>query len=42
MTAVDEILSDRCDFAQLIKIYASPREGEQRYSAGEVVEAAQL
>jgi hypothetical protein len=32
-------LSDRCDFAQLIKIYASPREGEQRYSPGEVVEA---
>lgn len=27
--AVDLNLSDRCDFAQLIKIYASPREGEQ-------------
>lgn len=38
-TAVDEILSDRCDFAQLIKIYASPREGEVRYSPAEVVEA---
>ncbi len=37
--AVDLNLSDRCDFAQLIKIYASPREGEQRYSPGEVVEA---
>ncbi len=37
--AVDELLSDRCDFAQLIKIYASPREGDQRYSPGEVVEA---
>lgn len=36
--AVDLNLSDRCDFAQLIKIYASPREGEQRYSPGEVVE----
>jgi hypothetical protein len=37
--AVDLNLSDRCDFAQLIKIYTSPREGEQRYSPGEVVEA---
>ncbi len=37
--AVDLNLSDRCDFAQLIKIYASPREGAQRYSPGEVVEA---
>lgn len=39
ITAVDMNLSDRCDYAQLIKIYASPREGEQRYSPGEVVEA---
>ncbi len=37
--AVDLNLSDRCDFAQLIKVYAAPREGEQRYSPGEVVEA---
>lgn len=37
--AVNLNLSDRCDFAQLIKIYSSPREGEQRYSPGEVVEA---
>ena len=37
--AVDEILSDRRDFAQLIKIFTSPREGEQHYSPGEVVEA---
>lgn len=36
---VDLNLSDRCDFAQLIKVCASPREGEQRYSLGEVVEA---
>lgn len=28
VTAVDLTLSDRCDFAQLVKIYASPREGE--------------
>lgn len=38
-TAVDEIISDRVDFAQLIKIYASSREGEQRYSPAEVVDA---
>ena len=33
------ILSNRVDFAQLIKVYSTPREGEQRYSPGEVVEA---
>jgi IS1 family transposase len=37
--AVATNLQDRCDFAQLIKVYASPREGEQRYSPAEVVEA---
>jgi hypothetical protein len=36
---VDLNLADGCDFAQLIKIYASQREGEQRYSPGELVEA---
>ena len=40
--AVDLNLSDRCDYAQLIKIYASPREGEQRYSPGEVVQTVQV
>ncbi|MGA2153473.1 MAG: IS1 family transposase [Bryobacteraceae bacterium] len=39
IAAVDEILLDRCDFAQLIKVYAAPREGEQRYSPADVVEA---
>src|SRR5712691_6990714 len=29
----------RCDFAQLVKVYASPREGQQRYSPAEIVEA---
>ena len=33
------MLLDRCDFAQLIKVYAAPREGEQRYSPADVVEA---
>ncbi len=37
--AVNEMLLDRCDFAQLIKIYAPPCEGEQRYSPADVVEA---
>ncbi len=27
------------DFAQLVKVYATSREGEQRYSAGDVVDA---
>lgn len=38
-SAITTTLSDRCDFAQLIKVYASPREGEQRYSPADVVEA---
>jgi hypothetical protein len=42
LPAVDEMLSDRCDFAQLIKIYASRREGDQRYSPGEVVKAVPI
>ncbi|HEV2485109.1 MAG TPA: IS1 family transposase [Terracidiphilus sp.] len=37
--AVKTFLADRVDFAQLVKVYSSPREGEQRYSPGEVVEA---
>jgi transposase-like protein/IS1 family transposase len=37
--AVKKQLTGRVHFAQLIKVYSSPREGEQRYSPGEVVEA---
>lgn len=37
--AVDATLSHCVDFAQLVKVYAAPREGEQRYSPAEVVEA---
>jgi hypothetical protein len=37
--AITTTLSDRCDFAQLIKVYASPHEGEARYSPADVVEA---
>lgn len=39
VNAVDMILGDRVDFAQLVKVYTSAREGEQRYSPGKVVEA---
>jgi hypothetical protein len=39
LAAVDEMLLDRCDFAQLIKIYSQPQENEHRYSPAGVVEA---
>lgn len=34
-SAVDEFLSDRVDFAQLVKSYAQPAEDEKRYSPAE-------
>lgn len=37
--AVHLSLGTRVDFAQLVKVYASPRDGEQRYSPAEVVDA---
>jgi transposase-like protein/IS1 family transposase len=36
--AVDYILSDRVDFAQIIKIYGTASDGETRYSPGEVID----
>ena len=36
-SAIDATLSDRCDFAQLIKVYRASVEGEARYSPAEVV-----
>jgi transposase-like protein/IS1 family transposase len=39
ISAVKMYLKGIVDFAQLIKIYSTPREGEQRYSPGDVVEA---
>lgn len=36
---VKAYLRGRVDFGQLVKVYASPREGEQRYSPAEVVDA---
>jgi transposase-like protein/IS1 family transposase len=38
-TAVDEMLSDRCDFGQLIKFYSQPIQNEARYSPARMVEA---
>jgi len=35
-SAITTMLSDRCDFAQLIKVYRSSRDGEARYSTAEV------
>ncbi|MGI8962728.1 MAG: IS1 family transposase [Bryobacteraceae bacterium] len=36
--AVKYQLGRRVDFAQLVKVYATAREGEQRYSPGDVIE----
>ena len=35
-SAVPDALEDRCDFAQLIKVYRASSEGEARYSPAEV------
>jgi transposase-like protein/IS1 family transposase len=35
-SAIRNTLEDRCDFAQLIKVYRSPQDGEKRYSPAEV------
>ncbi len=39
ISAVKMLLRDRVDFAQLVKVYGAPRDGEQRYSPAEVVDA---
>jgi transposase-like protein/IS1 family transposase len=35
-SAISNTLHDRCDLAQLIKVYRSPQDGEKRYSPAEV------
>jgi transposase-like protein/IS1 family transposase len=35
--AVGLMLADRVDYAQIIKVYGQPRDGEQRYSPAEVI-----
>ena len=37
LAAVDEMLGDRVDFAQLIKTYAGPEQPDRRYSPAEFV-----
>lgn len=39
ISAVKMLLRDRVDFAQLVKVYGAPRDGEQRYSPAEVVDS---
>ena len=39
ISAIETTLSDRVDYGMLIKVYAAPREGEQRYRPADVVEA---
>jgi transposase-like protein/IS1 family transposase len=36
--AIDDTLGDRVHFAQLIKVYQNAKDGERRYSPGEVVD----
>jgi transposase-like protein/IS1 family transposase len=36
VSAIKTTLSDRCDFAQIIKVYASDPEGQRRYSPADV------
>lgn len=37
--AIHTMLQDRVSYAKLVKVYAASREGEQRYSPGDVVNA---
>jgi IS1 family transposase len=39
ISAITTTLSDRCDFAQLIKVYGQSQEEEHRYSPPDVLEA---
>jgi transposase-like protein/IS1 family transposase len=39
ISAVKLLLRDRVDFAQLVKVYGAPRDGEQRYSPATVVDS---
>lgn len=39
ISAVKLLLRDRVDFAQLVKVYGAPRDGEQRYSPATVIDS---
>jgi IS1 family transposase len=41
-SAITTTLSDRCDFAQLVKVYAQDPEGQRRYSPPDVVNAEKV
>ncbi len=40
--AVDASLIDRADYAMLVKVFSTPREAEQRYSPGDMVNAVRV
>jgi hypothetical protein len=42
IAGVDEMLMDRCDYAQLVKTYAQPAEDEKRYSQQNAREPSRL
>src|ERR1035437_4687828 len=42
IAAVDEMLLDRCDYAQLVKSYAQPQDNEKRYSPAECTGAVKV
>ena len=42
IAAVDEMLLDRCDYAQLVKAYAEPQGDERRYSPAECTGAVKV
>lgn len=42
IAAVDEMLMDRCDYAQLVKSYTQPQEDERRYSPAECTGAVKV
>lgn len=42
LSAIQTTLGDRCDFAQLIKVYAENQENERRYSPAEVTHAEKV
>jgi IS1 family transposase len=42
LSAIKTTLSDRCDFAQLIKVYTQDPEGQRRYSPAEVTHAERV
>jgi IS1 family transposase len=42
LSAITTTLSDRCDFAQLIKVYTQDPEGQRRYSPPDVTHAEKV